>query len=245
MTSGKRILDLSLALLLALFLAPLIAGVALAVLLLDGRPVFYVSDRVARPGQVFRLIKFRTMRPDRSASGVCGGPMQPRITRLGHRLRRSRLDELPQLWNIARGEMSFVGPRPPLPSYATAYPELYASVLRHGPGLTGLGTLLMLDREAALLARCRSVEETDRIYRRRCLTAKARLDLIYLNRRSLRLDLLLLCATVIHLSPLPWRVTPGLGFARCDKGGAFAPTRLHGRARGSPRTTSSRSAGGG
>ncbi|WP_163847831.1 sugar transferase [Pseudooceanicola aestuarii] len=210
MTWRKRFMDVVLALTLAMVLAPLALGIALAVLLRDGRPVFHVSERMASPNRRFRLVKFRTMRPDPGDIGVCGGAMRARITPLGAGLRRSRLDEVPQLWNILRGDMSFVGPRPPLPEYVDAFPALYARVLRMRPGLTGLGTLLWLDREAALLSGARTAGEADQLYRRHCLPAKARLDLIHARRCASGLDLWIMICTVLHLSPLPLRVTPRL-----------------------------------
>lgn len=109
----KRLVDIAGALILAVPLLPLMALTALAILVLDGRPIFYISERMKTPSKGFALVKFRTMRPDSADSGVSGGDKVARITRTGAFLRRTRLDEVPQLWNILKGDMSFVGPRPP------------------------------------------------------------------------------------------------------------------------------------
>ncbi|MDQ2090954.1 sugar transferase [Marimonas arenosa] len=202
MTIGKRLFDLILAALLAMALAPLIAGIALVILVRDGRPVFYVSERMKAPGQPFMLWKFRTMRVVARDAGVSGGDKADRITPTGRFLRRTRLDELPQLWNILRGDISFVGPRPPLRRYVEQFPEIYGTVLQSRPGVTGLATLVYHRTEERLLAPCRTAAETEAVYTRRCVPAKARLDLIYARNRNLCFDLLLMAATVFRRLPL-------------------------------------------
>ena len=195
MTPGKRLMDIALVLVLFVLLVPVIALTALLVAFIDGRPVFYRSERMMTPSRAFRLWKFRTMTTAHDDSGVTGGDKSARITPLGSVLRRHRLDELPQLLNILRGEMSFVGPRPPLRAYVDRHPDLYARVLRHRPGVTGLATLRYHDTEERLLAACTTPEETDRVYNARCVPRKARLDLIWAARRNLCFDLLLLIET--------------------------------------------------
>jgi sugar transferase EpsL len=119
---------------LALLLAPVLALVALVVRLADGRPLLFVHERAGLDGRPFGLVKFRTMRPPRSS----GEPDADRITRVGGLLRRSSLDELPELWNVVRGEMNLVGPRPLPVAYAAAYSPTEARRLEVKPGLTGL-----------------------------------------------------------------------------------------------------------
>ncbi len=199
MTLPKRMFDLSLALALLGLLAPLLAGVALWLRLRQGRGVFYAAPRAGQGGRPFRLWKFRTMSAAPDAGGVSGGDKAVRITPQGRVLRRTRLDELPQLWNILRGEMSFVGPRPPLPLYVARFPALYARVLRCRPGLTGLATLVFHRHEARLLAASVKATETDAIYARRCVPRKARLDLIYAQRRSVCFDIVLLGRTLYRV----------------------------------------------
>ncbi len=204
MTPAKRILDIVLALLLGVLLFfPLLFVIAL-LLVMEGRPIFYISERMKTPTQAFSLIKLRTMRPSAENKGVTGGDKSARIPPVYRLLRKSRFDEIPQLWNILRGDMSFVGPRPPLRLYVEAFPELYAQVLRNRPGLTGLASLYFHRHEETLLAATRTAAETDEVYRRRCVPRKAALDLIYQRHQSLCFDLALLGRTakrVLQLSP--------------------------------------------
>jgi lipopolysaccharide/colanic/teichoic acid biosynthesis glycosyltransferase len=129
---------------------------------------------------------------------VSGGDKSARITRTGAFLRRSRLDEVPQLWNVLRGDISFVGPRPPLRQYVEAFPDVYARVLQSRPGITGLASVYFHAHEEHLLARCTSTAETDAVYRRACIPRKARLDLIYQARRNLCVDMGIMLKTVFR-----------------------------------------------
>ena len=199
MTPTKRVFDIVLALFCAgLLILPcfLVAGVLLFV---QGRPVFYLSERMKTHNQSFRLWKFRSMQCTSVNIGVSGGDKAGRITPTGHFLRRTRLDEVPQLWNILRGEMSFVGPRPPLRAYVERFPNLYADVLQSRPGITGLATIIFHKREEQLLADCTTPAQTDAVYVVRCLPRKARLDLIYQKNQTLVFDIALLMATVLAL----------------------------------------------
>jgi lipopolysaccharide/colanic/teichoic acid biosynthesis glycosyltransferase len=195
-TPAKRALDLVAALFLVVLLALPFALLVLWLLLREGRPVFYVAERMHAPGRSFRLWKLRTMTVARGDSGVSGGDKAARITATGRLLRKTRADEIPQLWNVIRGDMSFVGPRPPLRQYVERFPDLYARVLRSRPGITGLATLRYHRHEERLLARCRTAEETDALYARACVPRKARLDLIYQRRRNLCMDIALMVETL-------------------------------------------------
>lgn len=198
MSWSKRLLDIVLALVLSVVLSPVILGLIVIILLRDGRPIFYVAERMKTPKTAFNLWKFRTMRSAAVNDGVSGGDKTDRITSTGRFLRRSRLDELPQLWNILRGDISFVGPRPPLRRYVEAFPETYDEVLQSRPGVTGLATLVFHRTEERLLAGCTTPAETEAVYVRRCVPPKARLDLIYARNQSLCFDLLLMLATVFR-----------------------------------------------
>jgi lipopolysaccharide/colanic/teichoic acid biosynthesis glycosyltransferase len=141
----KHALDRLLSLVGLLLLSPLLAGIALWVLLESGRPVVLSQLRAGKEGQPFRMLKFRTMVPDALEAGRQMGLEDPygvmrddpRITRSGRFLRRTSLDELPQLWNVLRGQMSLVGPRPDLVEQAAHYSEEDARRLAMRPGITG------------------------------------------------------------------------------------------------------------
>lgn len=196
MTPLKRVIDIALALLLAGLLALPFALLLLWLRLTEGTPVFYVAERMRAPGRPFRLWKLRTMTVARLETGVSGGDKATRITPSGRFLRQTRLDEVPQLWNVLNGDMSFVGPRPPLRIYVERFPDLYAEVLRSRPGVTGLATLIFHRHEERLLAACHTAAETDAVYARRCVPRKARIDLIYQRRQNLGLDFAILARTL-------------------------------------------------
>ncbi|AHM03753.1 Undecaprenyl-phosphate galactosephosphotransferase [Roseibacterium elongatum DSM 19469] len=196
MTPAKRLFDLVCAILLSILLAPVIVLVAMLILVLDGRPIFYISERMRSSTQGFDLVKFRTMKPVAGDSGVSGGDKSDRITRTGAFLRRTRLDEVPQLWNVLRGDISFVGPRPPLRQYVDRFPDLYGRVLQSRPGITGLASIYFHAHEEHLLARTSSREETDAVYSRACIPRKAHLDLIYQENRTVCMDMMVMLKTV-------------------------------------------------
>lgn len=196
MTVQKRAFDILFGVVLLAVLWPLILGVAVCILVQEGRPVFYISERMKTPHQGFALFKFRTMSVSDKDSGVSGGDKSSRVTRLGKLLRKARLDELPQLWNILRGDMSFVGPRPPLRQYVERFPDIYADVLQSRPGVTGLASLIYHRHEEMLLEPCKTLEETDRVYCQRCVPQKARLDMIYQENANICFDALLMLRTL-------------------------------------------------
>lgn len=196
MTLAKRFCDVLLAVTLGLILLPVAAGVALVLLLREGRPIFYISERMKTVDKGFNLVKFRTMSEVTKDSGVSGGDKSDRINTTGEYLRRKRLDEIPQIWNVLKGDISFVGPRPPLKEYVERFPEIYREVLRSRPGITGLASVYFHAHEERLLERTTTPEETDEIYCKICVPRKARLDLIYQKRRNLCLDAMLMLKTV-------------------------------------------------
>lgn len=188
MTWRKRLFDLFFASLLIAVLGPVLLLLMGWLLWKEGRPLFYAGERMKGVDQPFRLWKLRTMTVVETDTGVSGGDKSARITRTGAWLRGKRLDEFPQLWNILKGDISFVGPRPPLRQYVEANPALYAEVLKSRPGVTGLASITYHKHEAALLARCKSAEETHAVYSRLCVPMKARLDLIYQRHQSMCFD---------------------------------------------------------
>ncbi|EBA14585.1 sugar transferase [Roseobacter sp. SK209-2-6] len=196
MTWRKRLFDLFFVTLLIVILGPILLALLVWLLLKEGRPIFYVAERMTTPTRGFGLWKLRTMTVAEEDSGVSGGDKDARITKTGAWLRSKRLDEFPQLWNILKGDLSFVGPRPPLRQYVEAHPEIYAEVLKSRPGVTGLASIAYHKHEAALLARCATREETNAVYSRVCVPAKARLDLIYQRHQSMCYDFDLVFQTI-------------------------------------------------
>ena len=199
MTWRKRIFDLFFASLLVIILGPILLGMLVWLLLKEGRPFFHVAERMKTPEQSFNLWKLRTMTVAEKDQGVSGGNKAARITPTGAWLRARRLDEFPQLWNILRGDLSFVGPRPPLREYVERFPEVYAEVLKSRPGVTGLATIRFHKHEERLLSRCETPEETDRVYCRICVPRKAQLDLIYQRHQSTCYDFDLVFQTISNL----------------------------------------------
>ena len=185
----KRAFDLWTAAMITPFVVPLILIFAVIILVTDGRPIFYGGERMKTPMQGFTLWKFRSMRVDPGDRGVSGGDKSARITPIGGWLRKRRLDELPQLWNLWRGDVSVVGPRPPLRLYVERFPEIYSEVLKSRPGLTGLASIYYSKHEQRMLARTATPEETDAVYVRNCVPRKAHIDLMYQRNWSFCFDL--------------------------------------------------------
>lgn len=200
MIDAKRAMDLLLggaALLLSL---PLQAMIALAVRLDSPGPSLYRAKRVGRGGQVFIVLKFRSMRRDAANSGpAITGASDPRVTRVGLLLRRTKLDELPQLWNVLRGEMSLVGPRPEDPRFTDLYTLEYQQILSVRPGITGPSQVALIDEERLLAG---DIEAT---YLREILPRKLALDLKYVQSHTIRRDAGILLQTLHALVSPPKR----------------------------------------
>ena len=148
---AKRIFDLAFSLVGLLFLSPFLLVIALAVRVKDGSPVFFCQKRVGLNGRIFSIWKFRTMVVDSERLGLgITKSGDTRITPLGRFLRRTKLDELPQLWNVFKGDMSFVGPRPELVKYTERYTAAQKKVLKLKPGITDVATLAFRNEEELL-----------------------------------------------------------------------------------------------
>jgi lipopolysaccharide/colanic/teichoic acid biosynthesis glycosyltransferase len=182
--------------------SPVLAVAAAAVLLETGRPVLFRQTRVGRDGAPFSLFKLRSMRPGVTGRLITAGG-DPRVTRVGALLRRFKVDEVPQLWNIVRGEMQFVGPRPEVPLFVEPGNALWRAVLREKPGLTDLSTLVYRNEED-ILARCSDPEQ---VYREELLPRKLALNLSYRRVRSLGADCMLALLTARY-SCLPYGFDP-------------------------------------
>lgn len=192
----KRAFDIAMASLGLLLLSPLLLLVTLLIKLDSSGPAFFRQERMGRGFRPFRLYKFRTMVPDAPHRG---GPItygaDPRITRVGRILRKAKIDELPQLINVLRGEMSLVGPRPEVRQYVELFRRDYEEILTVLPGITDVASLIYRD-EAEVLGRSKNPEEE---YVRRVLPEKIRLSKGYLRRSSLVSDMSLILKTLLKL----------------------------------------------
>jgi len=197
---ARRALDVVVSLAGLFVLSPLLALIALLVKATSAGPVLFVQERVGRGLVPFRLFKFRTMVADAPARGpaITVGS-DARVTRVGGFLRRTKLDELPQLVNVLRGDMSLVGPRPEVPKYVALYGEAERRIFTVRPGITDPSSLLYRD-ESAVLA---TYPDPERVYREVVLPYKIAVSLAYADSRTVLSDVGLLVRTALRL------VTPG------------------------------------
>jgi len=175
-------------------LAPVFLVIGLAVKLTSAGLVFYRAERVGQGGHLFKLYKFRSMYrdADRQGPGITAKDDQ-RITPVGRFLRRTKLDELPQLINVLRGEMSLVGPRPEDPRYVALYTPLQRQVLDVRPGITSPASLRYRAEETLLKG-----EDWETIYVKQILPDKLAIDLAYVRQRTLWNDLALILRTILR-----------------------------------------------
>ena len=188
----KRLFDVVAAVAGLLVLSPLFALVALAIKLTSPGPVFFRQERVGRDFRPFRIYKFRTMVVDAPRLGgqITAG-RDPRITSIGHLLRKTKLDELPQLLNVLFGEMSLVGPRPEVPKYVEMFRPQFAEVLSVRPGITDLASVKYRD-ENEILGRA---DDPEAAYVNQVLPDKLALATEYVRRASFWFDVRLIFAT--------------------------------------------------
>jgi lipopolysaccharide/colanic/teichoic acid biosynthesis glycosyltransferase len=196
MIRAKRALDLVGAGAGVVLLSPLLLVVALLVKAEDGGPVFFRQERVGYRGHPFWIWKFRTMFPGAELQGL---PLtvgrDARVTRVGSWLRRLKLDELPQLFNVLAGEMTLVGPRPEVPRYVASYGLEQRRVLELVPGITDEASIRYLD-ESALLA---AAADPEQVYVNEIIPEKIRLNLAYAAHATVWTDLRVIMATVRRL----------------------------------------------
>ena len=195
-SAGKRWLDAVCSGVLLFVSSPVLLMVALLVKCTSRGPVLYSHQRVGKDGALFGVLKFRTMFADRQISGPSltrGG--DGRITAVGRVLRKWKLDELPQLINVMRGEMSLVGPRPDAPKYVHELTSEQKLVLMLPPGITGAASLEYRDEEA-MLSHLTTEERLEEFYCTELLPAKVRLDMDYARRANFLTDLVILIRTL-------------------------------------------------
>lgn len=190
---SKRLIDISVSVAGLILLSPLLAAISLAIRLEDGGPVLFRHRRVGRHFQPFNILKFRTMQTDTPSDSVpFTPPDDERITRVGRLLRKHKLNELPQLINVLRGEMSLVGPRPEVERYVNRFEKEYKDILRARPGITDEASLLYID-EAKLLA---GTDDVEKHYLEEILPHKIALSRQYIKTRSPLTDLFVILRTL-------------------------------------------------
>lgn len=176
----KRVFDIIICFIMLPFLLPLLLAAGLAVMLDSGTPVLFMQERAGRDGILFRIFKFRTMVREAESKGpLLAERGDPRVTRVGRFLRRWSLDELPQLFNVLKGDMSLVGPRPELPQLVAGYSPWQRRVLEALPGITGFSQVHGRDDLS--------------------METKLRFDVYYVRHRSLAMDLWILWRTLFEL----------------------------------------------
>jgi len=197
----KRGLDLVAASVGLVLIAPLLVAIALAIKATSPGPIFYKGERVGRYGRRFRILKFRSMVVDAErVGGSTTGKDDPRITPIGKVLRKYKLDELPQVLNVLKGDMSLVGPRPEVPEYADAYTEEERRILSVRPGITDLACLEFSDLQDVVGA-----EDPDGTFRAEVLPRKNALRMKYVDERTFWLDMVILARTLGVVLGKPFR----------------------------------------
>lgn len=195
----KRFMDVTVALIALAVLFPLLAMIGLIIRLGEGKPVLYRGVRTGLHGRAFYILKFRTMRPHSPSLGEITVSQDSRVTPLGRLLRASKLDELPQLINVLRGDMSLVGPRPESPYFVRYYTPQQRRVLTVRPGITGAAQILFRHEERLLTG-----PDPEEHYRAAIMPAKLAIDLDYVQCQSLATDLKILARTLKALTtPAP------------------------------------------
>ncbi|MBN2681607.1 MAG: sugar transferase [Bacteroidales bacterium] len=192
----KRLFDIFFSVLGIIILTPFLVIIAIIILADSRGGIFYLQTRVGKNNRDFRLMKFRTMRPNSDKKGLLTvGGRDSRITRTGYYLRKYKLDELPQLINVLKGEMSFVGPRPEVRKYVELYNQEQKKVLTVKPGITDYASIEYIN-ENELLAKSNNPEKE---YIENIMPAKLKINLIYIEKAGLNTDLKIIIKTILKI----------------------------------------------
>jgi lipopolysaccharide/colanic/teichoic acid biosynthesis glycosyltransferase len=193
---GKRIFDVAASIIGLIVLLPLFIIIAILIKLNDKGPIFYKQKRIGQNFKPFKLLKFRTMivNADKIGPAVTKDG-DPRITKIGKFLRKTKLDELPQLWNVIRGDMSIVGPRPEVEKYIQYYEDDYKEILKVKPGITDYATIKFRNEEEILS----KYDDTESAYIKYVLPEKIKLYKTYIKEISFLTDLKIIFWTL-------WRI---------------------------------------
>lgn len=187
---AKRTFDLVFSIAGLIVFSPLLLATGLLVLATLGWPALYSPRRTGKSGTLFTLRKFRTMRMADGPTSHHSGDDDPRVTTVGRWIRKFKLDELPQLWNVVKGEMSFVGPRPETPDYTKLYTDEQLAILELRPGITDFASIEFADLGSFLKG-----DDPDRIYFEKVWDRKMELRMKYVRERSFWVDLKLVLLT--------------------------------------------------
>lgn len=190
----KRVVDIALATTFLIALFPAMSVIYAAIVVSSGWPGLYAAPRIGLNGSVFTIYKFRTMHVGSDQGPGTTGKDDPRVTDIGRVLRRWKLDELPQLWNVLLGDMSIVGPRPELPEYVALYDARDHVALTVPPGLTDLSSIVFSDLQTVV-----EQDAPDKRYRQIVFPIKNKLRVAYARRQCLSLDMKILCWTVLAI----------------------------------------------
>jgi lipopolysaccharide/colanic/teichoic acid biosynthesis glycosyltransferase len=191
----KRVFDIISSLTVLIIISPILILISILIIIDSKGHVFYSQKRVGIKAKEFKLYKFRTMKPNSELKGLLTIGNDSRITRLGYYLRKTKLDELPQLFNIILGDMSVVGPRPETPNYVKLYTEEQQKVLKVRPGLTDYASLKFIN-ESEILAKH---ENPEKAYIEIIMPEKLSLNLDYIRDQSFFLDLKIIIRTVFRI----------------------------------------------
>lgn len=192
----KRLLDILFCLPMCIVLSPLFLLIALFIKLGSKGPVFYLQERIGINSTPFNIFKFRTMHQDADKKGLLTvGGRDPRVTRVGYFLRKYKLDELPQLFNVVLGEMSLVGPRPEVKRYVDMYSLEQKKVLEVKPGITDYASI-EYSNESEILG---NAADPEKMYVEEIMPAKLKLNLRYVQEKSFFVDLKIIFRTVMKI----------------------------------------------
>lgn len=191
---AKRSVDIAGALIGLIVLSPLLLLLAIGVGITSGLPILFRQRRVGQSGRLFTILKFRTMvaGAEKAGPGITAAG-DSRITPIGKFMRKLKLDELPQLWNVAVGDMSLVGPRPELPRYVAKYTPDQRRVLDLKPGVTDLATIEFRNEEELLS----TAGDTESFYLKHCVPRKIELNLVYAARATVWSDIVIIVRTLL------------------------------------------------
>ncbi len=192
----KRIFDFSSSLLGVVILFPLLILISFAIKIDSSGPILFLQKRVGMDGKLFTLIKFRSMMINQESNNTATAKGDERITTIGVFLRRYKLDELPELWNVLKGEMSLVGPRPDVPGYADNLKGKDRKILKLRPGITGTASLKYANEEEILSMQDNPQKYNDEVI----FPDKVKINLEYYKNQTLWLDIKIIFATIFRSS---------------------------------------------